>query len=91
MTRPKCNFKVGQCPNATLFKPDKSLNGGSVYLTPEEIEALRLKNIENLEQTEAADIMGVSQSTFQRVLMSAYKKISEAIVNSKSIELSRHK
>ena len=54
-----------------------------------EIEALRLKNIENFEQKKAAKVMGVSQSTFQRVLTSAYKKVSTALVEGKIIKLNK--
>jgi uncharacterized protein len=59
-----------------------------VELTDEELESLRLKNIEGLEQTEAAKKMKTSQSTYQRILASAYKKITEALVNGKAIKIS---
>jgi len=58
-----------------------------IELTLEEVEALRLKNILNLEQTEAAQRMKISQSTFQRDLSSAYKKISEALITGKAIKI----
>ncbi|TSC95270.1 MAG: hypothetical protein Athens101410_677 [Parcubacteria group bacterium Athens1014_10] len=58
-----------------------------VELTTEEAEALRLKNIKNLEQIECAEQMKTSQSTFQRILSSAYKKISDALINGKAIKI----
>lgn len=58
-----------------------------VEITAEEVEALRLKNIKELDQVECAKQMNTSQSTFQRILSSAYKKISEAIVESKAIRI----
>ncbi len=58
-----------------------------VDLTAEEVEALRLKNIKNLDQIEAAKLMKTSQSTFQRILSSAYKKISRAIIEGKAIKI----
>lgn len=58
-----------------------------VSLSLEEVEALRLKNIEGLEQKECAKKMNTSQSTFQRILSSAYKKISIALINGKAIEI----
>ncbi len=58
-----------------------------IELTTEEVEALRLKNIKDLEQTEAAKKMNTSQSTFQRILASAYKKISEALIEGKAIKI----
>jgi len=58
-----------------------------IELTTEEVEALRLKNIKDLEQEEAAKKMNTSQSTFQRILSSAYKKITEAIIEGKAIKI----
>jgi predicted DNA-binding protein (UPF0251 family) len=58
-------------------------------LTLEEMEAIRLKNVEGLDQTECAKRMATSQSTFQRILASAYKKISDALVNGKAIEITK--
>ena len=89
MTRPKLCRKIGFNPNITYFKPQgvpmRFLK--VVNLSLEEIEALRLKNIEELEQTECAKKMKTSQSTFQRILSSAYKKISDALINGKAIEI----
>jgi len=58
-----------------------------IVLTKEEAEALRLKNVKNLDQNQAAKEMHTSQSTFQRILSSAYKKISEAIIKGKAIKI----
>ena len=58
-----------------------------IELTTEEMEAYRLRHINNLEQQEAADKMRTSQSTYQRILYSAYKKIADALVNGKAIKI----
>jgi len=58
-----------------------------VELTREEMEALRLKNIKGLGQVECAQKMKTSQSTFQRILSSAYQKVSEALVQGKAIRI----
>ena len=58
-----------------------------VELTIEEVEAIRLKNIKGFEQEDAAKKMKTSQSTFQRILSSAYKKISSALINGKAIKI----
>lgn len=58
-----------------------------IELTTEEAEALRLRNMKDLEQEEAAKKMNTSQSTFQRILSSAYKKITEAIIEGKAIKI----
>ena len=60
-----------------------------VELTAEEVEALRLKNIKDLDQKECAKKMRTSQSTFQRILASAYQKITDAFINGKAISLMR--
>ena len=60
-----------------------------IILTKEELESLRLKNVENLDQSTAAQKMNTSQSTFQRILSSAYKKVSEALVKGKAIKIDK--
>jgi len=61
----------------------------TVELTPEELEAYRLRHINDLEQTEAAQKMATSQSTYQRILYSAYKKIADALINGKAIRITK--
>lgn len=60
-------------------------------ITASEAEALRLKNLKNLDQTEAAAKMNISQSSFQRILSSAYKKVSEALILGKEIKIGERK
>jgi uncharacterized protein len=89
MPRPRLCRRIGFNPNITYFKPQgvpmRELE--MVELTAEEVEALRLRNTEDLEQEEAAKKMNTSQSTFQRILSSAYKKITEAIIEGKAIKI----
>ena len=58
-----------------------------VVLSSDEIEALKLYEVDDLDQTKAAEKMKISQPTFARVLASANKKIAEAIVHGKSIRI----
>ncbi len=58
-----------------------------VELTTEEMEAYRLRHINDMEQQEAADKMHTSQSTYQRILYSAYKKTADALINGKAIRI----
>ncbi len=60
---------------------------GIVEFTPEELEALRLSDIEGLTQIEAAERMGVSQPTFHRILKEARRKASIAVVGGASINV----
>jgi len=58
-----------------------------ISLNVEEFEALRLKDFEGLDQTVCAKKMKISQPTFYRVISSARKKISDAIINAKAIKI----
>jgi predicted DNA-binding protein (UPF0251 family) len=89
MSRPRGFRKIYFSPNVTYFKPrGVPMNTLEVIeLTVEEGEALRLKNIEELCQIDCAKRMKTSQSTFQRILSSAYKKVSKAIIEGKAIKI----
>jgi predicted DNA-binding protein (UPF0251 family) len=54
-------------------------------MTLDEMEALRLADLEGLYQEDAAARMRVSRSTFARVLESARRKTADALVNAKAI------
>ncbi|MEF2175945.1 MAG: DUF134 domain-containing protein [Candidatus Absconditabacteria bacterium] len=53
----------------------------------DEIEALRLAYIENLNMIQGAQKMGVSAPTFNRILNSGIGKIAQALVYSKAIKI----
>ena len=93
MVRPRLCRRIRFNPNVTYFKPQgvpmRFLE--VVELTTEEAEALRLKNMKDLKQEEAAKKMNTSQSTFQRILSSAYKKITEALIEGKAIKIIKAK
>jgi predicted DNA-binding protein (UPF0251 family) len=91
MGRPRSDYKIGYCPPYGSFKPTAWECNEYVDITPEEIESLRLKNLKNLDQTTAAEKMGISQSTFQRILNSAYKKVSQAIIEGKELRILKEK
>ena len=89
MPRPRIPRRVWFRPGVTQFRPTgpgiSSID--EVVLTMDEFEAIRLKDYEDLDQTESAKRMGISQPTFQRVYESARKKIADAIVNGKAIRI----
>ncbi|MCD6522876.1 MAG: DUF134 domain-containing protein [Candidatus Diapherotrites archaeon] len=89
MPRPRKPRLVAGVPSITYFKPaGVPLRGvDEVVLTVEEYEAIKLKDLEGKTQEEAAKEMDVSQPTFFRILESARKKISDAIVNGKVIRI----
>ncbi|MGE5571829.1 MAG: DUF134 domain-containing protein [Bacteroidota bacterium] len=85
---PKCR-RVEFLPEVTVFKPAGVPMRGlrEEVLTVEELEAVRLKDLEGLEQEECAERMQVSRPTFQRVLVSAREKIARALVEGMAIRV----
>lgn len=85
---PKCR-RVEYMPHCTFFKPAgiPLYRLEEVSLGVEEVEAIRLKDLEGLEQEECADRMGISRPTFQRLLTGARAKIAEALVKGKAIRV----
>ena len=89
MPRPRRRRRIRFQPDVTYFKPagvgiselEESI------ITFDEFEAVRLKDLEGLDQIEAAKKMGVSQPTFQRIYESARGKIAEALVNWKALKV----
>ena len=77
-------------PGVTIFKPAgvPARNMGQVNLTIEESEAIRLVDLQQLTQEEAAQKMNVSQPTLNRILVNARRKIADAIINGKMIIIS---
>ncbi len=60
-----------------------------VVLEADEIEAIRLANLENMYQEDAARSMGVSRQTFGRILSSANNKIAEGLIIGKAIRIEK--
>lgn len=89
MVRPKrCRFVYAQ-PNVTYFKPRgiPMIELEEVVISIDEYEAIRLKDLENLDQESAAVKMGISQPTFYRLISSAHKKIADALINGKAMKI----
>ena len=78
-------------PDVVYFKPRAVPLSmlEEVDLSIDELEALRLCDLNDLEQKEAAKKMKISQSTLQRILTSARKKVSEALINGKAIKITK--
>jgi len=89
MVRPRLCRRIKFNPNITYFKPQgiplRDLE--EIILNVDEFEAIRLKDLESLEQEECAKKMKISQPTFHRLILSARKKISEAIIKGKAIKI----
>jgi predicted DNA-binding protein (UPF0251 family) len=58
-----------------------------VILSVDEFEAIRLKDIDELEQEQCAQRMNISQPTFHRLYLEARRKIADVIVNGKALRI----
>jgi uncharacterized protein len=89
MVRPRKRRHLSRLPHPVVYKPAgvslESLR--QIRLLPEELEALRLAHLLDLSQAEAADQMGVSRSTFQRILERAHRQVSLALVEGQALHL----
>ena len=87
MARPTKDRIIEKLPEIKFFKPAgvPASQIETVEMTMEEVESLRLKDVEGLTQAEAAELMNVSRPTFQRVLTSARKKAAEALTCGKAL------
>jgi len=89
MPRPRRCRNVRFNPDITFFRPEgvKESYLEESILTVDEFEAVRLKDLEGLDQEKAAKKMNISQPTFHRLIRSARKKIADAIVKGKAIKI----
>jgi len=89
MPRPKRPRCLRFNPGVLYFKPRgvplRHLE--EEVLLAEELEAIKLYEHDGLDQTQAAQKMGISQPTFARILASAHKKLASAIVEGKAIKI----
>ncbi|MGI5826429.1 MAG: DUF134 domain-containing protein [Patescibacteria group bacterium] len=89
MPRPRGPRFLRFNPNVYYFKPQgvplRTLE--EVELMPDELEALKLYEVDGLDQTAAAQKMQISQPTFARILDSANRKVAQAIVCGKAIRI----
>jgi len=90
--RPKIRRCLRFKPNVHYYKPQgiplRELE--EVILFPDELEALKLYEVDQLDQKQAAVKMKISQPTFARVLDGAIKKIATAIIKGKAIKISKN-
>ena len=72
-----------------MFKPRgiPTTSLETVTLAVDELEALRLKDLEGLEQEYAATRMNVSQPTLHRILESAHRKVADSLVHGKALAI----
>lgn len=89
MTRPRKRRRLRFDPEVYYFKPQgiplRQLE--EMVLERDELEAIKLHDVDCLDQIESSKRMDISQPTFGRILDKAYKKIAEAIVFGMAIKI----
>ena len=90
MSRPVKNRRIENLPEYTYFVPlgRRKCEIEEMLIKVEEFEAMRLKDVEELNQEECAERMQVSRQTFQNIIDSARKKIAIALIEGKAINIS---
>lgn len=89
MPRPRKQRRVWHEPLPAIFKPvGVPLHRlTTITLLHEELEALRLTDLEERYQADAAEQMGVSRSTFQRIVAEARRKVTQALVKGAALHI----
>jgi uncharacterized protein len=89
MPRPRKCRRVEAHPTVTLFKPQgiPARDLEEIILSVEGLEALRLVDLEGLDQETAAERMNVSRPTLNRVLGTARRLVSRALVHGMAIRV----
>ena len=76
-------------PTASYFKPVgiplRELD--EVVLGIDEVEAMRLADLEGLYQVDVAEQMGVSRQTVGNMLNRAHQKLADALINGKALRI----
>ncbi|TFG01312.1 MAG: DUF134 domain-containing protein [Promethearchaeota archaeon] len=78
---------VGKPPDNFYFSRESPSMDANIILTVAEFEALRLKHYMNLNQEQASEWMGISQPTFSRVIERAHQKLTQALIEGKTIKV----
>ena len=89
MARPQCCRRISGTPGCRMFKPEAAQSAGTemLRLTLDELEALRLADLEGLYQEQAAEKMNVSRQTFGRIIESARRKTAQALIEGKILKI----
>jgi uncharacterized protein len=87
LPRPPIERAVAGVPDIRLFKPAgvPARELEQLRLGVDELEAIRLVDLEGLSHEQAAEAMGVSRQTVGRVLERGRARVAEALVAGKAI------
>lgn len=88
MPRPQKQRCICSLPRARGFTPQGCGASGSVNLTYDEYEAIRLLDHMQMTQEQCAERMGISRPTVTRIYDEARRKVADMLVNSRSLTIS---
>ena len=89
MARPHCPRRIASLPGVVYFKPAgiplRELE--EKVLSLDEFEALRLADVEGMQQLAAASLMGISRQTFSRILARARQTVATCMTQGMAIRI----
>lgn len=77
--------RVGIIPEYRGFTPDGLASGDAIDMTVDELEALRLCDLEGLNQEAVAKQMGIARATVAAICSRAHRKVANALVNGRAL------
>ncbi len=88
MPRPCKQRRICALPGCRRFGPrEPASDAGSLVMTLDEYEALRLIDLEALSQEECAGRMGVARTTAQAIYNSARRKLANCLVHGRELRI----
>lgn len=88
MPRPQRRRKICKEPAFAHFSPDTAQDAGTVVLTVDEFETIRLVDLEKMTHEQCAERMEVSRTTVTEIYESARQKVADCLVNGKKLLIS---
>ena len=77
--------RVGVIPEYRGFTPDGLASGDAIDMTVDELEVLRLCDLEGLNQEAVAQQMGIARATVAAICSRAHRKVADALVNGRAL------
>lgn len=85
MARPRITRKIECEPAFNRFGPKGVKTGGTISLKLEELETIKLIDLNKLTQEECAKLMGVARTTVTSIYNEARKKIALALIEGQTL------
>ena len=77
--------RVGIIPEYRGFTPDGLASGDAIDMTVDELEVLRLCDLEGLNQEAVAQQMGIARTTVAAICSRAHRKVANALINGRAL------